>query len=223
MFTTKLKFAAIVSLLGVLALPVPAFAQAPEKSVTFYHSYGYLENELWTIPLKVWVHEEPDFVRRLAARAARSQIRKHADLADLSAEQIRHYDKRTRAFIADSESREVVRIRFDDDVDAINYRITDNEGRARTDRNGIVSGSIQLTAAKAAFLLDAQESKDGWLMFQAVSKDHGGTGRVRLIPPTGVSVISDVDDTIKVTDIPRGEVEGSVLVNISNRGICSMI
>ena len=37
-----------------------------------------------------------------------------------------------------------------------------------------------------------------------MSAEHTGTGRVRLIGPTGVSVISDIDDTIKVTEIPAG-------------------
>lgn len=191
----------------LIALSNSAFGQTAEKTVTFYNSYGYLQNDLWTIPLKVWVHEQPDFARRLGARAARSQIQEHAELTELTANQIAYFDERARAFIADSESREVVRIKFNNDSDDIIYRIKNNDGRARTDRNGLVSGSIQLTAAKAAILLDAQDSSDGWLEFKAVSKDHGGTGRIRLIPPFGVSVISDVDDTVKVTDIPLGEPE----------------
>ena len=39
----------------------------------------------------------------------------------------------------------------------------------------------------------------------AVSDDHIGRGRIRLIEPDGVSLISDIDDTIKVTDIPAGK------------------
>jgi len=166
-----------------------------------------LEDQLWNIPLKAWVHEKPDLARRLAARAARSQIQKHAQLEDLSAEEIAYFDHRAYDFIADSESREVVDIKFAGDVDDVAYRLKDANGRTHTDRNGLIAGKIRLTTEKAAFLLQAQESDNGWLRYSVVSNDHGGNGRIRLIPPTGVSVISDIDDTIKVTNIPLGEVE----------------
>jgi len=67
-----------------------------------------------------------------------------------------------------------------------------------------VEGTLALPDAIAQRLLTEQRSSDGWLTYHAVSKDHTGTGRVRLIGPTGVSVISDIDDTIKVTNIPAG-------------------
>jgi phosphatidate phosphatase APP1 len=38
-----------------------------------------------------------------------------------------------------------------------------------------------------------------------VSKNHTGLGRVRLIEPNGDSLISDIDDTIKITEVPAGQ------------------
>ena len=69
----------------------------------------------------------------------------------------------------------------------------------------MIEGLITLSAGRVTQLMHAQQSVDGWLSFNAVSEDHGGTGRVRLIEPEGLSVISDVDDTIKITEIPSGE------------------
>ena len=37
-----------------------------------------------------------------------------------------------------------------------------------------------------------------------MSAGHRGSARVRLIEPRGLSLISDIDDTIKVTNIPAG-------------------
>jgi phosphatidate phosphatase APP1 len=62
-----------------------------------------------------------------------------------------------------------------------------------------------LSTESAQKLLKAQESEHGWLTYRAVSDKHGGAGLLRLLPFTGLSVISDIDDTIKITDIPAGE------------------
>jgi len=35
-------------------------------------------------------------------------------------------------------------------------------------------------------------------------KDAVGTGHIRMIQPKGLSVISDIDDTIKITEVPAG-------------------
>lgn len=177
----------------------------PEKRVTFYTTYGSHGVRGWDIPLKIWVHEEPDFVRRLAAKAALGELQERAELAELSADQEQHFIFRTHGFIADSESNELVLFRFDKDPDSTRFYIRNTENRVGTDRNGLIEGSITISEEKAESLLAAQESRDGWLTFYAVSENHGGVGRVRLIPPEGTSVISDVDDTIKVTEIPAGE------------------
>ncbi len=198
-------FCAVATALIVVAASVVAQESEPEKRVTFYTTYGYLADEVWTIPLKVWVHERPDFARRFVADAARKELQQRANIEELSETQITQFEHRVEGFIADSESRETVRFLFDADPESIVYRLRSPDGDTYTDRNGLLQGRINVTQHKALELLDRQDSADGWLSFRAVSDDHIGTGRVRLIPPRGVSVISDVDDTIKVTEIPSGE------------------
>ena len=44
-----------------------------EKRVTFYTSYGYLEDDSWTIPLRIWVSEESDALRQSVAEFARDE------------------------------------------------------------------------------------------------------------------------------------------------------
>jgi hypothetical protein len=197
----------IAGLLFVLILQCSAIAQedVPEKRVVFYTTYGFLDADDWIIPLKLWVYEEPDFARRLAARAARSELQERSEIPELTPEQEERFIFRSHGFVADSESREAVLFQFDNDLDKTRYQLVDSEHRSVTDRNGLLEGSINISALKADALLSLQESENGWLTFRAVSENHGGVGRVRLIPPTGISVISDVDDTVKVTEIPKGE------------------
>jgi phosphatidate phosphatase APP1 len=52
--------------------------------------------------------------------------------------------------------------------------------------------------------LAAQHSNDGWLAFDVplpAGRRDSFKGRIRLRPPTGVTVISDVDDTVKISEV----------------------
>ena len=93
--------------------------------------------------------------------------------------------------VADDDSGEAVTFRVDDHAQV--YRFS-----AKTDANGIVEQ-----------VFEAPGDLQGWLTVTAEvpsalgGKSHGG-GRVRLLEPTGKSVVSDIDDTIKVSEIPAG-------------------
>ena len=178
-----------------------------EKRVTFYTSYGYLEDNSWTIPLRIWVSEESDTLRQSVAVFARDKLMARAGLESLDSGQEAQFMPRVDGFIADSESNEVVVFMFDDDPEGTLYQLRTARGQTITDRNGLIEGSIKISTAKALSLLEAQNSSDGWLTLHAVSDNHGGKGQIRLIGADGVSIISDIDDTIKITDIPFGETE----------------
>lgn len=197
------------------------------KQVTFYPTYGYSTGfssagdepvgdhsaQQWRIPLRIWVSEKPGRLRRIAARGARKIIRKIAQIDELNDQQKDWFRRRSEDFFADSKSGQRVEFVFDNDplqqrftvrpagVDAGQHRT----GSDTTDRNGLVEGEVTLSAARVSQLLDVQNAVDGWLSFTAVSGNHSGTGRVRMIAPVGLSVVSDVDDTIKVTEIPAGD------------------
>ncbi len=179
----------------------------PENRVTFYTTYGAQQDNNWVIPLRIWVHEEPDLARELMAKAVREELVERAGMPELDQVQKDRFMYRADGFIADSESRETISFSFDDDPENRQYRLRNAEGDSDTDRNGLIEGTITLPNETAQILLTAQDSDNGWLTFRAVSEDHGGVGRVRLIEAEGVSVISDVDDTTKVTNIPSGEAE----------------
>jgi hypothetical protein len=155
------------------------------EDVTFFPTYGYREGDHWTIPLRVWVHEPrglaEDVVTRLASAAD-----------DPGPRELDNLRRRIADLVADDESGEAVAFKFDGDPDAVAFRVRNAAGRElETDRNGIIEGFVTLPDARARALLAAQGSTEGWLSFHAVSADHQGAGRVRLLEPTGLSVISD--------------------------------
>jgi hypothetical protein len=172
---------------------------ADEEKVTFCHSYGYQQDDQWIIPMRVWVHENRNILEALITHLADS-------IGDITDAEENNFRSRLSEFIADDESGEEVRLTFDNDPENEEFQVQDETGSfPRSDLNGLIEGVIKLSEARAAELLSRQKSRDGWLTFRAVSEEHTGSGRVRLMGPRGLSVISDVDDTIKVTEIPAGK------------------
>jgi hypothetical protein len=188
-----------VGSLAVVLICIGVAYSADEEQVTFYPTYGYEEGDNWVIPrMRIWVHERH--------RLADGVVNKIAtEMGDVHPEETNNFRSRIQAFVADSEFHEEVTFEFDEDPEDKEYRLQDSRGNfPKTDNNGLSEGMIKIPMAQAQELLRRQGSRNGWLTFRATSESHTGIGRVQLIGPTGLSVISDIDDTIKVTEIPAG-------------------
>lgn len=160
--------------------------------VTLYPSYGYEKGGGWDIHLRGWVHENKQLGDEVINRLALLKLKcKGPEVDTLKA--------RIEDFKDDSRSGQMVTVQFDDDPDKQQYHF------GRSDLNGLIEMDITLPAEKARRLLEAQGSEKRWLTYHVVSGGHTGKGRVRLIEPQGVSVVTDIDDTIKVTLIPAGK------------------
>ena len=171
---------------------------ADDEIVLFYPSCGHLADNAWNIELRYWVYED-----RSWTQAAVSQLA--TGLGELKESELKHFEERARHFLADSESREVVTFQFDQDPKQETWQLKSDAGAViKTDGNGLATGIIRLTQERADEIRRSQKSSDGWLTFRATSTDHKGAGRVRLIPPEGISIISDIDDTLKITEITAG-------------------
>jgi hypothetical protein len=198
----------IVLVLGVGLLLWYSFIAAGER-VTFYQTYGYKEGDSWVIPIHLRVWE-----RGLVERGQERLIARAAESAEqLTGQSIGGFDlarfrSRIGAFAADDESGQNVVIGFDKDPQDVRYPIASlTDGReTRSDRNGRIDGRIRIPLAAAAELMRSQASSSGLLTYHAVSSGHSGEGKVRLLEddPTALSVISDIDDTIKITEVPAG-------------------
>lgn len=159
-----------------------------EVEVTIYSTYGFMQDGRWLISLRGRVHQKrrlPDeVVAGLVAKAIKCENPRMDNLVP-----------RSRNFTDDSRSGQTVAVEFDSDPDREQFVFP------KSDLNGLVERDIELSEERARRLLDVQ-GETAWLSFSVVSSGHAGSGRVRLLEAEGLSVVSDIDDTIKVTLVP---------------------
>ncbi|MCO6458007.1 MAG: DUF2183 domain-containing protein [Pirellulaceae bacterium] len=73
-----------------------------------------------------------------------------------------------------------------------------------TRRNGHFAGVVRIREAELESLREAGHCQDDWLRYQVVTLDGDQrelTGRARLLPHGGLSVISDIDDTVRHSQV----------------------
>ena len=121
------------------------------------------------------------------------------DMGALRETEILTLRTRIADLVADDDSLEQVEFRFARDPDNETFRFT-----KRTDLNGLVEQEFKISAEKMQHLLKDDGIDSGWLTVTARCEDAEGAGRIRIIRPEGLSVVSDIDDTIKITEVPAG-------------------
>lgn len=169
-----------------------------ENEVVFYNTFGYQDGDEWIIPMRIHVHHSRDRIENWTTAVAAWRY-------DSNEEEEQIFRTRIDDFVSDSEWRETVEFVFENDPHERVYQIQDQGGSfPRTDMNGHKEGFITLSASRADSLLQFQNSENGWLTVRAASDRHNGTGTVQLVSPQGLSVVSDVDDTVKITELPGG-------------------
>ena len=169
-----------------------------EKEVIVYPTYGYRkegDEGTWVVRLRVWVSKARKLPVPDAAVAAFA-----SEMGELTEEDVARLRERIAGFVADDDSRETAKVRFDEDPDGRTYDLP-----GTTDANGLLMTDLELPDASARAILAAQGSANGWLDFTVAVDKFEGKGRARLVEPEGVSVISDIDDTIKITEVPAGK------------------
>lgn len=164
---------------------------AREKEITVFPTYGYRTGDTWTVPIRVWVHKRrridfltDDLIRALLDDEEGGPVP--------SEEEIIRCRECVADFIADDDSGEEVSI-LDDDGNKL-YSFP-----SETNANGLVEGEFQLPGHLSG-RLNVTAKVDQFLF-----RDFEGRGRVHLLEPEGKSVVSDIDDTIKVSEIPAGK------------------
>jgi hypothetical protein len=176
------------------------------QEVTVYPSCGYLDQSdstMWILPMRAWVHDNRDTpfvestVERLAARHFAEDLGRPLEPAEK--EQL---EAILCFFIADDKNSEHVAFTFAADAERQVFTFTQPTGH-----NGVVEENFRIPAEFVERRLAAGRSEDGWLQVEAVTTDGNGRGkgRVRFLQPGGVSIVSDIDDTIKITHVPAGK------------------
>ena len=176
------------------------------QHVTVYPAYGYrdLRNSgIWSVPLRVWVHDNRDtpMVEEALERWAVSYFERDLGRVLSEAEKAR-LEASLACFIADDKNNEEVEFTFANDPDARAFRLT-----SRTTPNGVIEEHVVIPETLVAELYARQTDGSRWLKIHARTTDgHGsGDGAIRFLEPDGWSLVSDIDDTVKVTHVPAGK------------------
>ncbi len=168
-----------------------------DEEVVFYPTYGRFdeESETWSIPIHGIIYE-PEYESR-KRNALLSIIRKTWPMEenDLKSQLL---DQRLRLFLVDNERGQEIHVRVGGSI----FKVGTSEP------NGHFRGELSL-AADEVEPLAAEEMGADWLTFEAVTRPSDVRrffGRVQLIEPKGLSVISDIDDTIKDSNVRNRKV-----------------
>jgi hypothetical protein len=180
----SLKF--LFTALAFLLVPAAARADSPVKddeSVVLFNTAAQADGDGWLVPLHGWIFEpeEGSSWRRGALAAARQAL----DLADRDP-RIARFNAVARWFLVDNERGK-------------RLPITIGGIRVTLPRTGADGHALQWVRLPAT-------ARQDWLSMETRARDgRRFRALVQLVPRTGVSVVSDIDDTIKVTEVFRGK------------------
>jgi len=177
---------------SVLFFPTVAAFRPP----AFDTDVAMMRPGLWEIPIHGWIYQptELSFLRRAALRMVRRVAGLRFRGVDFS---VPIFQQRMGAFLRDNERNNRVEI----DLGGMRFHLK------KSRPSGHFEGSLELPDSRVGALL-VKERPDAtgpaWLTFRAVMRSSDPRrfdGRVLFLKGPGVSVISDIDDTIKVTEV----------------------
>ncbi|MGI8604241.1 MAG: phosphatidate phosphatase App1 family protein [Verrucomicrobiales bacterium] len=180
------------------------------QEVTVYPTYGYREPgdaTVWGVPMRVWVHDNRDtpFVEEWIERWAVGYFERDLERPLEAVERLR-LEKSLACFIADDKSNESVEFMFADDPGSRWFSFSQ-----RTSPNGIIEETIRIPDGLVSEIRSTQAGRSShsahWFKVLARTADGrgAGEGRIRFLEGDGLSVVSDIDDTVKITQVPAGK------------------
>ena len=156
-----------------------------DETVFFFPTSANLDNNSnWNVPIHHWVFEkEENSITHKLTQELFSEITETMDLTS-NVEESAILKKRLMWFLVDNERNKKIKISFNNESKIATLNLTAPNGHAMT------SLSLPITL-----------SQDGWLNYKVVNDNRLFKGSVQLIPETGLSIISDIDDTIKISNV----------------------
>lgn len=166
---------------------------APDEDVVFYPTYARWDETAgaWEATVRGVVYE-PEVGSTKRALLLSSLRRTTGVEKDSPQGQL--FDRRMRRFLVDNQSDKLISVRLGD----AEHRMLPSQD------NGHFRGAFSLTAAAARQATGSDDPAGGWVPYRAIMPRDDArrpTGRFQLVPPDGLSVISDIDDTIKITEV----------------------
>ena len=170
-----------------------------DEKVVFFPSYGYFSSshDKWIIKIQGHIFEpSASSVKRSAAKSG------FENYTESTVQNEDEFWRRVRPLVSDNEGGEKVKIKLGGKT----FTMPDSSPGGR------IIGKLSLTNSEAQQLMDSE----GWITYTATSEDNRVfTGKVQLTQANGVSIISDIDDTIKITEVYKDK--QSMMINTFNR------
>ena len=161
---------------------------AVDETVVFFRTSGWLDevNQQWHLPVHGWIYEPQESVVRLAA--FEKLLDEKYGLV-VNAQTQGNFSRRLNLIIADSERGKTIVIKLAGKKHTLPASAED----------GHFESTIVISTEDAA-----KYGKNGLIAYSAVvgdaeSRNFGGA--IRLLDTDGISVISDIDDTVKVSNV----------------------
>ena len=163
-----------------------------DELVVFFPTTGRqtADGAAWELTIHGWIFE-PEI-----SAVTLEYLRRKLGIgdADLAPGERAVFGRRAAAFLVDNERGEIVSIRLGDNT----YPLP------KSAANGHFTGRVTLSIAEVERLRTRGDDGRWRIAFRAVTRqgdERVFEGHVLLLEPTGISVVSDIDDTIKITEV----------------------
>jgi phosphatidate phosphatase APP1 len=160
----------------------------PNHVVVFFPTFGHLapDGKSWQVPIRGWIYEPraAGAARRIIARLLRRTLGFHPSEVEKAI-----FRERTWAFLAANQRGKRIAVRVGQETFVMK----------KSNARGHFTGLARMTLPA-----DEATPQARWMPFEALAGANGERvfgGRVCLIPETGISVISDIDDTLKISEV----------------------
>ncbi len=163
-----------------------------DETVIFFPTNALLDSKSnrWIIPIHGWIYEKEE--RSLFRKMGRNSLSSLLGVEPDESSRLLFKD-RTQMFLVDNERGKKIEIEFSEKSFAM----------GQSKENGHFFGVIQ----KDDKGIDKSKGRH-WINFRAITSKGDPRlfqGKAQLISPLGISVISDIDDTIKISNVKDKE------------------
>lgn len=152
-----------------------------DETVLFFPGNAYLSEAHWIVPIHGWIFEkEQDSLwRKMTLAHLPELLEVNPDASNRAL-----FEQRTRMFLVDNQRGKKIQVKM------LDQQVTLQPSAS----NGHFYGEIQI----------ADKAQADWHTFQAITQKDDPRlfqGKAQFIPAQGISVISDIDDTIKISNV----------------------
>ena len=161
---------------------------AADETLVFFHTAGWLDEKRqeWQLPVHGWVFEPEDSIAR--RKVFERILEQKFDLLVNDGNEA-NFERRLNLLIADNERGKKIVVELAGRVHEL----------PTSAENGHFSTILSIPASELTDFIEK-----GRLPYSAVTKPGESRqfgGEIRLVGPTGLSIVSDIDDTAKISNV----------------------